>query len=128
MTYNQGQNSLGQPVTSPNFVPLQSANLPVSTTSASVTFTIVPSTGPLVAKITNDGLAGCYLAAGNGAATAITSSTAPMPVLGSTIICSNCDYIGAGAILQQNYPQGTTTFAAISNSTTALEISVGYGT
>lgn len=114
-----GQSFLAMPVTNSNFLSTSSANIATGATSGSVTFTMPPGTTRITAKITNKGTKGAYLAYGAGSATAVASTTTPGP---------NCDYIGAGAILQQDFPPGTDTFAVIEEtSTTTLEISVGYG-
>lgn len=116
-----------QPVTANNFTPSQSAKLAVTTSSASVTFTIVPGgANRSTFKITNSGSNGCYLSTGVASATAVASSSTPTPTSGTAT--STCDYIAAGAILTQDYPPGTDTIAAITaSSTTTLEISIGYG-
>lgn len=115
-----------------NFVPIQSAKLTVSnagaTGSASVTFTAKPGTQRVTMKITNSGTKGCYLATGHTTATAVASSSTPTPTAGTPIIAT-CDYIAAGAILTQDYVQGTDTLAAIcaGSDTSVLEVSIGYG-
>jgi len=118
-----GQSFLALPIVSSNFLPTQSAQLAVGTTSAAITFsTMPPGTIHITAKITNKGTHGAYIAYSNsatGTVAAVTSSSTP---------AANCDYAGAGAILQQDYPPGTNTFSAIQDGgSTTLEISVGYG-
>lgn len=122
---------LSQPFTSNNFIALQSALLNVGSTSSSVTFTLVPSTQRTTFKLTNRGNVGAYLAGGTTSATAVISSSTPSPTSGPAVV-SNCDYIGAGAILTQDYTAGTLTIAAITAGTSAvastiLEISIGDG-
>lgn len=119
---------LAIPVISKSFLATQSALLPVSAVSASVTFTNVPGTIRVTAKITNSGTKGCYLASGKATATAVVSTATPQPAAGDLLI-SNCDYIAAGAIYTQDYPAGTNTFASIcaGSDSTTLEISVGWG-
>ncbi len=123
------QSLLTQPTQANNFIALQSVQLPVTNASGKTTFTDLPGTQRLTAKITNSGTTGCYLASGTGGnATAVTSSTTVLPAY-SVGVVANCDYIAAGSIITQDYQQGTDTFAAIcaGSGTTTLEISVGYG-
>ena len=126
------QSMLTQPVQTNNFIAVQSAQRTVSNAGASgsqsITFTDLPGTQRITAKITNTGVKGCYLASGKTTATAVVSSSTPQPASGTGVV-ANCDYIAAGAILNQDYIQGTDTFAAIcaGADTTTLEISVGYG-
>lgn len=120
---------LTQPVTANNFIAIQSSQLDVTNASASVTFTAVPGTLRVTMKITNTGTTGCYIASGNGSATAIPSvNQTPLPAAGNPIV-SNCDYVAAGSILTQDYIQGTNTIAAIcsGSGSTTLELSIGYG-
>lgn len=128
VTLPQFQSSLSQPVTTNNFMPLQSSQLDVTTTSAQVTFTALPGTLRRTLKITNTGTVGCYVATGTGSATAIPSvNQTPLPASGNPIV-ANCDFIAAGAIITQDYQQGTDTVAAITvSSTTTLEITIGVG-
>lgn len=126
------QSQLSQQVNANNFIALQSVQLTVSnagaTGSASKTFTNIPGTLRVTMKITNTGTKGAYLAGGRTTATAVASSGTPQPTSGDNAV-SNCDYIAAGAILQQDYIQGTDTLAAIcaGTDTTTLEISIGQG-
>lgn len=126
------QSLLSLPVQANNFIATQSAQLPVSnsggTGSASVTFTDVPGTGRVTLKIANTGTKTCYLASGHGSATAVASTTTPQPASGTGAV-ANCDTIPAGAILTQDFVQGTDTWAAIcaGSDTTTLELSTGYG-
>lgn len=121
------RSKLSQPMQANNFIAVQSAQLAVSGTSSSVTFTDLPGTDRVTAKITNSGTVGCYLASGAGSATAVVSSSTPTPTTGTGAVAT-CDYIGAGAILQQDFMPGTTTFAAITaTGSTTLEISTGFG-
>lgn len=122
------QSQLSIPIQANNFVPVQSAHLAVTATSGSIVFTLVPGTLRITAKITNRGSKGAYVAAGIGAATAAVSSATPTPTSGSSVV-STCDYVAAGAIITQDYPQGYNTFAAIcaGSDSTDLEITVGYG-
>lgn len=116
------QSFLALPITSQNFCPQLSANLTVGGTSTSVTFT--PLTGSLRStfKITNSGTKGCYLGWGAGSATAVASTGTP---------AANCDYIGAGAILTQDFQVAgaiVDTIAAIETAgATTLEITYGSG-
>lgn len=123
------QSQLSLPIQSNNFIALQSAQLAVTNgTSTSVTFTTTTGTLRVTAKITNSGSKGCYLASGNGSAAAVVSSSTPTPTTGTGAVAT-CDFIGPGAILQQDFIQGTNTFAAIcaGSDTTVLEISIGQG-
>lgn len=121
------QSKLSQPFQANNFIAVQSAQLAVTNSSGSITFTDLPGTIRVTAKITNTGTVGCYLASGAGSATAVVSSSTPQPANGTGAV-ANCDCIAAGAILTQDFVQGTNTFAAITASgSTTLEISVGYG-
>lgn len=122
------QSQLSIPVQTNNFVPVQSAHLAVTASSASIIFTIVPGTLRVTAKITNRGSKGAFVAAGIGAATAVVSTSTPTPTSGTEVV-STCDYVAPGAIITQDYPQGYNTFAAIcaGSDSTDLEISVGYG-
>lgn len=126
------QSQLSMPIQSNNFVAIQSAQLAVSNSggsgSASVTFTALPGTLRLTAKITNSGSKGCYMASGHTTATAVVSTGTPTPSSGTNIVAT-CDYVAAGAILTQDFVQGTNTFAAIcaGTDTTTLEISIGLG-
>jgi hypothetical protein len=81
-------------------------------------------------KITNSGDKGAYLSTGNGSATAVVSTATPTPAADpNAVTIANCDYIAAGAIITQDYVQGTDTIAAIcaAAESTTLEISIGYG-
>ena len=129
ITLPQFVSSLTQAVTANNFIAIQSSQLAVTNTSASVTFTAVPGTLRVTMKITNTGTKGCYIASGKTTATAVASQNAtPLPASGTPIV-SNCDYVAAGSILTQDYIQGTDTIAAITagSDTTTLEVSIGYG-
>lgn len=128
VTLPEFKSSLSQVMQVNNFVALQSVKINVTAASGSVTFSApLPGTLRLTAKITNTGTTGCYLASGQGSATAVVSTTTPSPANGIAI--SNCDYIAAGSILTQDYIQGTDTFAAIcaAAGTTTLEVSIGMG-
>lgn len=122
------QSALAQPVTTNNFIAVQSAQLAVTAASASVTFTCLPGGLRRTLKISNSGSTGCYLSSGSGAATAVVSSATPTPTTGANIVAT-CDYIAAGAIVTQDYVQGTDTIAAIcaGSGSTTLEISTGFG-
>jgi hypothetical protein len=123
------QSALTQSVTANNFIAIQSSQLGVTNSSASVTFTAVPGTLRVTMKITNTGAKGCYVASGHTTATAVASQNAtPLPASGTPIV-SNCDYVAAGSILTQDYIAGTNTIAAITagSDTTTLEISIGLG-
>lgn len=117
---------LAQQVLDENFCPQLSAKITTSGTSQSVTF---PVTGIIrtTFKITNKGTKGAYIGWGKTTATAVVSSGTPT---------ASCDYIGAGAILTQDFQFSTgvvDTIAAIEgsdtqdNAPTILEISVGFG-
>src|SRR5580700_11113007 len=88
------QSYLAEPVIVQNFSPAQSGLLAVGASSASITFSAIVGTLRITAKITNKGNNGAYVATGIGSATAVASSSTPGP---------NCDYVGAGAILTQDY-------------------------
>ncbi len=122
------QSRLSQQVQINNFIALQSAQLAVTATTSSVTFTDLSGTNRVTAKITNSGSKGCYLASGHGSATAVVSTSTPTPTSGSGVVAT-CDYIAAGGIFTQDFIAGTNTFAAIcaGSDSTTLEISVGYG-
>ena len=122
------QSKLSQPFQANNFLAVQSAQLSVTATTGSITFTDLPGTVRVTAKITNTGTKGCYLASGAGSATAVVSSGTPTPANGTGAVAT-CDYIAAGAILTQDYVAGTNTFAAIcgGSDSTTLEISTGFG-
>lgn len=113
---------LALPINIINFIPKLSANLSVTGSSASVTFTPIPGSQSQTFKITNKGSHGAYIGWGAGSATAVTSTGTPT---------ANCDYVAAGAIITQNYQVSTgivDTIAAIQDGgTTTLEISLGYG-
>lgn len=122
------QSQLTQPVSSNNFIAVQSAQLAVTASTGSITFTDIPGVQRVTLKITNSGTKGCYMASGKGSATAVVSSSTPTPANGTGAVAT-CDYIAAGAILTQDYVQGTNTFAAICGGadSTTLELSIGYG-
>ena len=108
-----------------NFMPSQSAILAVSGTSAFITFTPLTQGVPSTFKITNKGTHGAYIAwgvASAGTVTAVASSSTP---------AAFCDYVGAGAIITQDFmsPNGPVdTIAAIQDGgSTNLEISIGVG-
>lgn len=122
------QSQLSQPFSANNFIAVQSAQLAVTASSSSITFTDVPGSIRITAKITNSGTKGCYLASGHTTATAVVSSSTPTPTAGTGAVAT-CDYIAAGSILTQDFVAGTNTFAAIcgGSDSTTLEISIGYG-
>lgn len=128
------QSQLSQPVTSNNFLAVQSAQLSVSNVGASgsqhVTFTNIPGTLRVTYKICNTGTKTAYLAGSNSAsiAVAVASSSTPTPTSGTGAVAT-CDCIPAGAILTQDFVAGTNTISAIcaNTDTTTLEISVGLG-
>ncbi len=113
---------LSQSTTAINFVPLFSASLAVTGTSASVTFPTLTGTQRQTFKITNKGSNGAYLGWGKTTATAVASTSTP---------AAQCDYIGAGAILTQDFTISTgivdTIAAKQDGGSTTLEISIGYG-
>lgn len=123
------QSLVAQNVNMGNFIAIQSAQLAVTNSSSSITFTLIPGTIRRTFKITNSGSKGCYLASGAGSATAVVSSSTPIPVSSVANAVATCDYIGAGETLIMDYLQGTTTLAAITagSDSTTLEISSGYG-
>lgn len=134
MTIPQFQSKLSMPIQPNNFVPMQSVQLTVSNSGASgsqsKTFTILPGTARVTMKITNAGTKGAYIATGSGTATAVASSGTPTPAVSTSVTTvATCDYIAAGAILTQDYIEGTDTIAAIcpSSDTTVLEVTIGYG-
>lgn len=133
MSFPSYQSLLSAPIQTNNFIAIQSGLLAVSnsggTGSASITFTAVPGSQRITAKITNSGSKGCYLASGHTTATAVTSSSTPTPAASTANIVATCDFIAPGSILTQDYIQGTDTFAAIcaGSDTTNLEISIGLG-
>ena len=127
MASNLNQSFLSQQVRMDNFTPQLSAKITTSGTSSSVTFT--PLTGVLntTFKITNKGTKGAYIGWGVGSATAVASSSTPT---------ANCDYVGAGAIITQNFQSANgvvDTIAAIEgadtqdNGSTILEVTMGFG-
>ena len=126
------KSKLSIPVDQNSFIAVQSAQLTVSNSGASgsqsVTFTDLPGTLRVTARITNSGTKGCYLASGHGTATAVVSTGTPTPTAGTGAVAT-CDYLGAGTVQTLSFVQGTNTFAAICNGsdTTTLEISTGYG-
>lgn len=111
-----------------NFAPGLAAKITTGSSSTSVTFSPLTGSQTTTFKITNKGPKGAYLAFGVGTATAVASSGTP---------AAACDYIGAGAILTQDYPNAGNgpidTIAAIQgsdtedNGATLLEITYGYG-
>lgn len=122
MASNLNQSPLAQQTLAQNFVPQLSAVLAVTGTSASVTFAPLTGTLRTTFKITNKGASGAYLGWGSGSATAVVSTGTP---------AANCDYIGKGAILTQDFQSASgivDTIAAIGDSgSTSLEISIGFG-
>lgn len=128
------QSQLAQQIQTQNFVAIQSGKLLVSnagsTGSRSIQFTNIPGTNRVTAKITNSGSKGCYIASGAGSATAIVSQDATvLPTVSSGSAVATCDFIASGAILTQDYIQGTDTWAFIcgGSDTTTVEVSVGFG-
>lgn len=114
---------LSQPTTAINFVPRLSAKITTSGTSGSITFTPLTGTLRQTFKITNKGTTnGAYLGWGKTTATAVASTGTP---------AANCDYIGPGETLIQDFQLSTEivdTIAAIQDAgATTLEISIGYG-
>jgi hypothetical protein len=129
---NTNQSLLAQQIIAENFTPKLSAKIVTGSTSSGITFAPLTGTTRTTFKITNKGTKGAYLGWGSGTATAIASS--------ATVVAANCDYIGAGAILTQDFQvsaAGNTgvvdTIAAIEgpdsedNGTTTLEITIGFG-
>lgn len=121
---------LSQPFNANNFIALQSAQLAVTATTGHITFTNLPGTQRVTFKIANTGTKTAYLCGSNSAAiaAAVASSGSVSPASGVNAV-SNCDAIPAGAILQQDFIQGTDTISAIcgGSDTTTLEISIGQG-
>lgn len=124
------QSKLSPPITSNNFIAMQSALLSPGTASLSVTFTNIPSTQRVTLKISNTGTKAAYVCGSNSGAVkvAVVSSATPQPTSGPATV-SNCDCIPSGAILTQDYVGGTDTLSAIcaSGNSTTLEISIGGG-
>lgn len=123
MVSNLNQSLLAMPMAPQNFVSLLSAKIAVTGTSSMVTFTGLTGMQRTTFKITNKGSNGAYVAAGMTSATAVVSAVG--------VALPGCDYVGAGAILTQDY-QGATgiidTIAAVGDGgTTTLEVSMGYG-
>lgn len=125
------KSALSQQMNANNFIALQSASLAVTATSGHVTFTNLPGTQRVTFKICNTGTKTAYLAGYNsatGVVAAVASSSTPTPTSGVNQV-STCDAIPAGAVLQQDYIQGTDSISAICGGadTTTLEISIGQG-
>ena len=122
MVDNRNQSLLSQQIRSDNICSQFSAQLAVTGTSSSVTFALLTGTLRTTFKITNKGSNGAYIAAGVGSATANTSTLVPQ---------ANCDYVGKGAILTQDFQSASgvvDTIAAIQDGgSTTLEVSLGYG-
>lgn len=108
-----------------NLVPIQSAQLSVTSTSSSVTFTNIPSTNRLSFIIANTGTKNGYIAAGSGSATAVASSSTPTPSSGTGVM-STCHCILAGTQITLDFLGAVDTIAAIcaGTDTTTLEISL----
>lgn len=122
---------LSQQMNANNFIALQSSKLSVTASTGHVTFTMSPGTQRVTFKITNTGTKGVYLCGSNSSnivAAVPSQDGVPLPASGNNVV-SNCDYIAAGAILQQDYIQGTDTISAICAGTdsSTLEISIGQG-
>lgn len=129
MGSNLNKSYLAQQVIINNFVPQLSGKIVTSGTSSSYTFTPLTGTNHTTFKITNKGSKGAYIGWGVGSATAVATSTTGNGV-------ANADYIGAGAIITQDFQSLNgivDTIAAIQgpdtqdNDTTTLEISMGFG-
>lgn len=119
----QNGSAIAVPINPQNFCAQKSAQLTTSGSSTSITFTGVTGTIRQTFKITNKGSAsGAYLGWGSGSATAVASSGTPT---------ANCDYIGPGETLIQDFQVSTgivNTIAAIQDTAaTTLEISIGSG-
>ena len=120
------QSQLSVPSAVNNFIAYQSAKMNATSSSSSVTFDAVPTTGRVTAVVANSGTVGAYLASGAGSATAVASTTSVSPSTGTAV--SNCFYVAPGAIYTLDFIIGTNTFAIITAaSTTTIEISVGAG-
>lgn len=125
---------LSQQINANNFIALQSMKRSVTAVAASATFTLSPGTQRVTFKITNTGTKGVYICGSNslssgGIVAAVPSQDGvPLPASGTNVV-SNCDYVAAGAILQQDFVQGTDTISAIcaGADTSTLEISIGQG-
>lgn len=126
---NLNQSPLASITRQDNFTPQLSGKITTSGTSASFTFSPLTGTNRTTFKITNKGTKGAYVAWGSGSATAIASSS-------SGNGAANADYIGAGAIITQDFQSANgvvDTIAAIQgadsqdNGSTILEITMGYG-
>ena len=107
-----------------NFCPKFSAILVVGSSSTSVTFPTLTGMGSQTFKITNKGTHGAYI--GWGSAVDVTTASAS-----TAVPAANCDYVGEGAILTQDFQSSTgpvNTIAAIQDGgSTTLEISIGCG-
>lgn len=125
-TFPTFRSLLSQYFTPNNFIALQSAKLAVTDVSGSISFSDFATSGRITLVITNTGTNGCYLSSGTSSATAVTSTTSPLPSTGSV---STCHYLAPGSVQTLDFVSGTYTFAAIcaSGLTTTLEISIGYG-
>ena len=130
MTINSyaNQSLLSLPTRADNFVPKLSGKIVTGATVSGITFAPLTGTTRTTFKITNKGSKGAYIGWGVGTATAFVSS--------ATVVSANCDYVGAGSILTQDF-QTTTgvvdTIAAIQgsdtqdNGSTILEVTLGFG-
>lgn len=133
MTVPYNRSLLAMPIITNNFTPVQSAKLTVSNSGASgsqsITFTVLPGTDRVTFKITNSGTKGAYIATGKTTATAVASTATPTPAAAAPETVANCDYVAPGAIITQDYAQGTDTIAALcaGTDTSTLEISIGFG-
>ena len=131
---NLGQDFTAEKVRMDNFTPLLSGKITTSGTSSSFTFAPLYSTTKITFKITNKGTFGAYIGWGKGSATAVASAAYNSSTNTGT---ANCDYVGAGAIITQDFVNITgaapDTIAAIQgsdsedSSPTILEITMGYG-
>lgn len=129
MASNLNQSLLAQQIIAQNFVAQLSGKIVTSSSSSSFTFAPLTGVNRTTFKLTNKGTKGAYIGWGKGSATAVVS---PTTGTGS----ASCDYIGAGAILTQDFQSSAgvvDTIAAIQgsdtqdNATTTIEISIGFG-
>lgn len=110
-----------------NSLALQSVQLPVTSTSASETFTVpLTDTNPSFEITNTSTTTGVYVAFGLTTATALASTTTPSPSSGDAVSASR--YLGPGMMVTWGAPVGSDTIAAITASGTAtLEISLVLG-
>ena len=138
---------LSQRTTADNFLATQSAYIVAASSASSIGFTNPSGNQPVTIKFYNSNTTAgdmAYIccsnsAASGGAVAAIASTTNPTYATQlfnagqgnqTSYSISNCDALGAGSILTQDYPPGTNTISVISQSaayTSRVEFSIGYG-